>query len=157
MAPNRRIPAAILVTFFACAPAAAQEELIDGSNPDGVMRAARQYGSAALASQPDGNPMVTGRIDGIPYNVHFRNCMDASMCKDINFRVGFLSKLSLETINGWNRTKRFARAYLDGEGDAILEMDVVLDGGVSEANMSEIFAYWRLSMKQFTSYIDAGD
>lgn len=150
----------ILATLFAVAilpqTAITQEmslKLVDGTNIDGVIEAARQYGSATRASQKNGHPMITGRIEGIPYTVRFRNCPDASTCEDMNLRVGFLIKPTPEAINIWNRDKRFTKAYLDADNDAILEMDVILQGGVSAENMNEVFSYWRLSLDQFTAHI----
>lgn len=129
------------------------QELLDGSTIDRIIIAARDYGSAARNIQPDGNPMISGRIDGIPYTVRFRNCTDINNCSDMNFRVGFLVKPDIQTINAWNRDKRFSKSYLDADGDAILEMDVILGGGVSTRNMAEVFSYWRLTLRQYTSYI----
>lgn len=148
----RLTSAAILMLLLAVMPANGQE-FIDGDNIDGVMRAARLHGSAALASQPDGSPMITGRMDGLPYSIHFRNCQNMRLCQDLNFRIGFLIQPGVDSMNTWNQTKCFTRAYLDTEGDAILEMDVVLAGGISANNMSEVFSYWRLSMKQFRTFI----
>jgi len=150
-----RTPPGILGIAFAVLlmiPAVSAQELVDGGRIDGIIQAARAYGSATMASQPDGNPMVSGRINGIPYSARLRNCV-ANNCADMNFRVGFLIKPTPELINSWNRDKRFAKAYLDDEGDAILEMDTVLSGGVSLANLHEVFAYWRLTLNQFSTYI----
>ncbi len=143
---------AILLAGALMIPAARAQDLVDGSDVEGIMRAARAYGSAALATQPDGNPMLSGRINGIPYSARLRNCT-ARDCADMNFRVGFMIKPTPEAINNWNRDKRFSKAYLDNAGDAILEMDVVLSGGVSPDNLGEVFAYWRLTLDQFSAYI----
>lgn len=37
----------------------------------------------------------------------------------------------LEHINAWNRERRFSRAYVDADGDAVLEFDLDLEGGVT--------------------------
>lgn len=37
----------------------------------------------------------------------------------------------LEHINEWNREARFSRAYVDQDGDAVLEFDLDLEGGVT--------------------------
>ncbi len=130
------------------------QNLIDGNNIDEIIFIARQYGSAALAYQADGNPKIIGRIDNIPYIIRLRNCTNEQICEDMNFRVGFLIKPSIELINKWNQTKRFTRAYLDNEKDAILEMDIVIDGGISSKNLDKIFSYWRLSLAAFTKHIE---
>ena len=38
---------------------------------------------------------------------------------------------SLDKVNQWNKEKRFSRAYLDGDGDANVEWDIDLEGGVT--------------------------
>jgi hypothetical protein len=38
---------------------------------------------------------------------------------------------SLDRVNQWNKEKRFSRAYLDGDGDANVEWDIDLEGGVT--------------------------
>jgi hypothetical protein len=40
-------------------------------------------------------------------------------------------RLSLEQVNYWNRTRFLSRAYLDTDGDTILESDLDMDGGVT--------------------------
>ena len=39
---------------------------------------------------------------------------------------------NLDFINDWNRTKRFSRAYLDRDGDVVLETEVDIEPGMSE-------------------------
>ncbi len=34
-------------------------------------------------------------------------------------------------FNAWNREKRLTRAYLDSDGDAVLESDMLFDGGLT--------------------------
>jgi hypothetical protein len=46
-------------------------------------------------------------------------------------------------VNRWNRDYRFGKAYVDAEGDVILEWDVNLWGGVSPANLDDTFDWWR--------------
>jgi len=152
MALNQKTCTTLLFLALCCSSANAQE-LIDGAYIGGIVSAAREFGSATLTSQTDGNPMIAGQIDDIPYSLRFRNCFDNANCEDMNFRVGFLVKPTLEQMNAWNRDKRFSKAYIDAEGDAIIEMDTVLKGGVSKENMREVFSYWRLTLSQFTKHI----
>ena len=118
-----------------------------------MLRIARLFGSAAISRQKNGDPLIAGAINHIPYALRFLNCANRDACEDINFRVGFQVKPSIDVINAWNASKRFSRAYLDGEGDAILEMDVVINGGVSTEMLNSSFEYWRLSLNQFVKHI----
>lgn len=152
MAQYQKISAVFLFIALTSNSAYTQE-LIDGAYIGGIISAAREFGSATLTSQTDGNPMIAGQIDDIPFSLRFRNCFDNANCEDMNFRVGFLVKPTLEQMNTWNRNKRFSKAFLDADGDAIIEMDIILKGGVSRENMREIFSYWRLTLAQFTKHI----
>lgn len=132
--------------------------ILDGNDVDGIVRIARNYGSATFASQPGGAPKILGRIEGINYSVLFINCDQNNRdCTMINFYTGFLDvKTPVERINAWNSERFFGRAYLDQDQDAVVEMDVNLQFGVTQANLDSSFAMWRLILDQFTTYIEFG-
>lgn len=44
---------------------------------------------------------------------------------------------SLETVNNWNKNVRFSRSYMSDEGETVLELDLDLDGGVTEQHVIE--------------------
>lgn len=54
-----------------------------------------------------------------------------------------------EQINEWNRTKRFSRAYLDREGDPIIESDIDLEGGVTRDAMVAWIRTFNISLSAF--------
>jgi hypothetical protein len=64
-------------------------------------------------------------------------------------------QVSFSRINEWNKTKRFAKAYIDNDGDPVLESDYELTGGVTEQNVKEWMKTYVLFLKQFKTYIDA--
>ncbi len=131
------------------------DALIDGADVEEIVNVARGYGSATLETRDDGNPKIAARIDGISYQIYFLNCDEAHVCEDINFYAGFLdNKPSLEHINAWNRDKRFGKAYLDDDLDAVVEMDVNMERGISRANLDATFGVWKLILEQYTDYID---
>jgi len=43
----------------------------------------------------------------------------------------------LSAINEWNRTSRFGRAYVDDQGDPVVELDLLLAGGVTAQTIKE--------------------
>lgn len=138
---------------LAAVPTLAQD-LVDGNSVDEILNLARGYGSASLETQSNGDPKITGKIEGVQYAVYFMNCTDNKACEDLNFYAGFLdNKPSLDTINAWNRDKRFGKAYLDSDEDAVIEFDVNLEHGISRDNMDAAFEVWSLILKQYTDYI----
>lgn len=49
------------------------------------------------------------------------------------FKMYFNDDISLKSINKWNATKRFLTAYIDKDGDLVLQDDLDVQEGISEA------------------------
>jgi formylglycine-generating enzyme required for sulfatase activity len=54
-----------------------------------------------------------------------------------------------DKTNNWNASKSYSKAYLDDEGDVLLELDLDLKGGVTEANIINFFKLSEISIKAF--------
>ncbi len=67
----------------------------------------------------------------------------------VQFRLYMPVETSLDVINEWNMTKMFTKAYLDQDGDPVLEMDVDLDGGITEARLRDAIRTFSLSQIAF--------
>jgi Putative bacterial sensory transduction regulator len=132
----------------------AQAQTLTAADTDGILNAARGYGSATLATQSNGDPQITGKVDGITYQIYFRNCKDNKNCEDLNFYLGFLDlKPKMEVINDWNMNKRFSRAYLDQDKDAVVEMDLDMVKGVSPEYLDSQIGLWTLVVGQFATHV----
>ena len=130
--------------------------LIDGNSTDDILNLARGYGSAILGTQDSGAPKISGKIEGQPYTIYFSSCDDKTHkdCEDLDFYAGYVgSKPDADKINGWNRDTRFARAYIDSDGEAGMDMDVNLVHGVSPDNMDSTLSLWADLVKKFTAFI----
>lgn len=135
------------------APAFAQE-LLDGGDVEAILEIAKAHGEAVLEAQTDGNPRISGRIDGLGYQLFFMNCTDGKACEDLNFYAGFANlKPTVDAINDWNRNKRFGNAYLDSDLDAVIEFDVNLEFGVARDNLDAAFGLWELLLQQYAEHI----
>ena len=142
------------VVALSLAVSAQAQDTITGANTDEILNIARGYGAATLATQSNGDPQINGKINGISYQVYFRNCTDNTNCEDLNFYLGFLDlKPSLEVINDWNYNKRFSRAYLDEDKDACVEMDIDLVQGVSAEYLDAQFNLWNMILTQFAEHV----
>ena len=134
-----------------CAPVQAQT--IDGSAVDEIVAIASNYGAASLDVQTNGQPRITGEVGGIGYQVFFLNC-DSGVCEDLNFYAGFAAlKPTMDSLNAWNREKRFGRAYLDADLDAVIEYDINLEYGVSPDNLNAAFGVWSLVLGEFAEHV----
>jgi len=140
-----------LAGFASTAPAVAQT--IDGSAVNDILGLAMSYGDATLETQDNGQPRIAGKAGGVPYQVFFLNC-DSGTCEDLNFYAGFAGvKPTMDSLNAWNRDKRFGRAYLDGDLDAVIEYDINLEYGVALENLNAAFGVWSLVLGEFAGYV----
>jgi len=63
-------------------------------------------------------------------------------------------KMDLKKVNEWNATKRFSRAYLDQDGDAVIEWDVDLEGGTTHGQLKESIRTYRLGVMTFVRFLN---
>lgn len=61
---------------------------------------------------------------------------------------------SVETINEWNRTKRYATAYLSEEGKARIDNDLVIKGGVTLDVVENFIVNFRDRLNEFAAHVD---
>jgi hypothetical protein len=63
------------------------------------------------------------------------------------------STATLASMNEWNRTKQYSRAFLDADGDPVLESDLDLEGGVSQARVEDFLRTYNDSLRLFLNEI----
>lgn len=56
---------------------------------------------------------------------------------------------TLARVNTWNKTKMYSRAYLDDDGDPVLEAEQDLAGGVTEARLKDFIKTFGISLSTF--------
>lgn len=124
--------------------------LIDATDPQAVLAIASRFGPATLTTDSVGDPMIDGTMDPYTYVVFFYGCKENRDCTTLMFQTRFVgSGETAEEMAEWNRTQRFASAYLDAGGSPTIEMDANLFGGVTEANLDDTFDWWRVVMQTF--------
>lgn len=146
---------ALLAAALAGPGAALGQTLVDATDVEAIATIARDYGTAEVDKDSTGDPLVTGEMGGTNYAVFFYGCTDGADCQTIQFYAYWVLNdgIDVDSLNTWNREKRFAKAYLDDEGDPTLEYDVNLYAGVSETNLSDTFDWWRVVMEAFEEHI----
>lgn len=133
----------------------AQCETISAADPQAMVTLLQASGAAEVTQDQEGDPLITGRMEGISYAVYFYGCTNGQDCTDVQFTAGFTldTPVTLDQINSWNYEKRFGKAYLDTQGDAVIEMNVNLDGGVCTDNFQDTVDFWGLVLREFTGHI----
>ena len=142
---------------LASAASAAEAQMVRAQDPQSLVKALQARGYVAqLTTDRTGDPLIRSAASGTNFQIFFYNCTNNKECATVQFHAGYDLKTgtSLVSINEWNRTQRFGRAYLDKENDPILEMDVDLDdGGVSQLLFIDNLEFWTSSMGGFEKHI----
>lgn len=158
MAPGwTKLAAAAALAALGTGPLLAQT--VSATRPDSIAAVLKTRGLPTELRQPeDGNPFIKSAFDDMPFLIALMNCNDDKQdCKTVQFYFGFNDRkgFSLEKLNEWNRTKRFARAYRDDENDPVLVMDVDTDkGGVPQAVFNENLDVWLNQMQLYRRYVN---
>jgi hypothetical protein len=149
--------AGALLLASATVTARAQMDLVDPADPQSVVNAMQANGyKAVLSFTAAGKPKIDSAISRSKVTVLFNDCRDNANCKSIQFYVGYNVRnkpFSIDKVNEWNQTKRWAKAYIDREGDPVLEMDVNMIGGISGANFADTIDWWRLALTEYEKFI----
>lgn len=145
------LSAAALSTCLGSTQVVTAQSLLDATDVDAIVEIARGYGSVTLETDTVGDPQLVGRMNGVRYTVNFYGCENGANCTTIQFRAAWVNSgnVTMQDMNRWNQDKRFGKAYIDPEGDPVIEWDVNLFGGVSRANLDDSFDWWRLVMADF--------
>jgi hypothetical protein len=138
-------------------PVPAPAYLVHAQDPSTIVRALIGGGySAKLGVDKVGDPMITSAVGGTTFQIFFYNCTNHVQCATVQFHSGYdlTTSPGLDSMNEWNRSERFGRAYLDKENDPILEMDVDLDdGGLSPLLFIDNIEFWGTILGKFEQHI----
>lgn len=146
--------------LFIAPPALADGHLsgmVGVNDNDRIFEIAAAYGPLERRNDEDG-PWFRGEMDGVVYTISFMNCDDTnSNCSSIQFRAWWESNgaHTLEAVNQWNIDRRFSAAYLDAQGNATIEWDVNLAGGITAANFDDNMQWWQVVLSQFEEMVIA--
>lgn len=133
--------------------------LVTKTDANGLVAALLQAGFTAQVKTEGRETYVLGSLGPIPFTAAIDNCTTTSTagCTDISLEMAVSGgrKMSLERMNGWNARTRLARGFLDEEGDPTLRMDIMLDDGVSPANLKAQLMLWGGAMTTFVKFAAA--
>lgn len=155
----RMIAGAALALACLAGPAAADTVMKDISAAE-LVKMMRAQGFAARADTAgDGTPMVIARMGQVKFGVTTYGCKgpkNAMRCSRLQFVTvfdlqGAPSMQAVMAMNAYNNKRLFGRAYVDPEGDAILDMTVNLTRGVTRDNLIDNMTIWVGVLSDFMS------
>ncbi|MGE0501571.1 MAG: YbjN domain-containing protein [Rhizobiaceae bacterium] len=131
-------------------PAGAQD-ILTSPDPEMVLEIAKGFGSAELTKDSGGDPMVSGRMEGLKYAIFFYGCKDGANCRSIQFSAGYTDQFSTERANEWNIKYRWIRA--SSQDGSNFKMDVDFAGGVTRDHVDAQFATWESFVADIKNFV----
>jgi hypothetical protein len=136
---------AALAVMFTPVSASAQDMMRFNSVADGMeLLRSEGYGSVEIENEN----AVSFRYEGSTYLLYIYDDGDIQLYYGVTGVSPSLSK-----INEWNRDFRLSRAYIDREGDPILESDLLADKGVTRTQVRNFFSVFFMLQDSFVDHI----
>ena len=101
----------------------------------------------------DGDPKFDFKLATYDVVLYFYGC-EAEGCTSLRIYAGFPTTPSQETILEWGRNKRYATAYLNKDGRARLDSDLIVKGGVTLGAVEAFILNFRDRLGEFAEHID---
>ena len=148
----------LIMGLSVLSPAQADEPTMSNISGPELVALMQGWGYRAELGVDDYNdPMISSAASGVPFDVIFYDCnqSEPKRCESLMISAGFdfEGSVELSVANDWNLNNRFGRAYVDEEGDPILELDYEMLGGVTPTNIQQTFKYWEASLGDFSGKI----
>lgn len=140
-----------LAAGLGCTTAARSQDIIKVADPEVVLDVAKGFGSASLDKDSSGDPMISGRLQGVKYSIWFYGCKEAKSCRSIQFSTGYTDEFGIEKANEWNTKFRWVKAYA-GDGSNF-KMDVDFYGGVTREFIEAQFSTWDSLISDIKNFV----
>lgn len=119
---------------------------------DDLLRLAAEIGSARIERDDDGDSFIAGNIDGINYSLDVFNC-DPD-CADLALTASFeVSGATNALMNDWNSTRRFGKAYIRDDGDAVLQLAINTRYGITVETFRDDLEWWKVVLEDYVSFV----
>lgn len=146
-----------LFCYLASLFGTASAQIIDATSEQAFVEFLQENGyRAKLDYLENGRPVIDSADSGTNFSIYFLGCAgENNECRTIQFHTGYdlPNGMSMERVNDWNRTARFAKVYIDEQGDPDLEWDVNLEFGVTTENLFYTLVAWTDVMQQFEEFV----
>ncbi len=132
-------------------------ELVRADEPAALVALLQEEGyRAKLTVDSEGDPKIEGRVGQFNFRALFYGCESDKGCHELQLDTGFdmPDGLSFEKANEWNQSKRYGKVYLDDDQDPFLEMNINMDGGLTQENFLDTFEIWHDVVDEFTTFVE---
>ena len=99
------------------------------------------------------DPLITFTLASYETKLFFYDCAEEG-CASIRLYTRFATtSASVETVNAWNQKKRFSTAYLNEDGVACLDTDLIVRGGVTLAEVDAFVLNFRDRLGEYAAHL----
>jgi hypothetical protein len=149
--PSARLPILLAALSLLARPlAAAEPRIVESVTPQQVVKYLAECELPDATIDKDGDVIV--KMHGTPVLL----LVASTKHTVIQFKCGLTdTKATLLMVNEWNLKKRFTKAYIDADGDPNIEMDLDLEGGVTEARLRDAIKTFHQSVRAFIDAIQS--
>ena len=146
---------AFLAATAIAVPAHAQDARVD---PDHIMTVLKDAGYPAEYFNTNKDyRQILSKAGNYQFLVEMYDCVDFKACQTLEFYANFQlrEKPTKEKIAAYTGLSEDARASLDRRGDAFLreELDINVEGGLSDAQFIEKVKHWETMLADFIRYL----
>jgi hypothetical protein len=139
-----------IALLFAGPPASGADGVVNHLSGEELAAILKDEGYVPRLEEPR---VLSAKIEGMKTMFFI-----ADDSESIQAYAGFAAaKATLEQVNVWNQTHRYSRAYIDAEGDPVIELDLDLAGGVTRERIIDFARTAALAIPAFAKQFGAGD
>jgi len=159
----RAAAAGIAAALLAAAPA--RTEVYESISPSQMVALLGAERGTAELNEGETDTTVVGRVQGANYSIYVYDCDGGeftapakpdSACLGFEYRAYFTGYPSdSETINEFNRSHHYGVLWRDEDGDLALQMNVLVEGGITEKAVRASFIWWQSAIAGLHDFMDA--
>lgn len=111
-----------------------------------------EIGSVRRETDEQGVTYLAGTVEGINYVVDVYNCDPG--CADLTFTASFeMQGMTNDLMNEWNASRRFGKAYIRSDGDAIIQMAINTRFGITTETFRDDLIWWQDVLTDYVEFI----
>lgn len=139
---------------------ASAQSYVTSADPQTVIDQLQSLGyRASFEPYDSGRPRILTGIAGVNTNIAFYACDEGdgefTNCKTFMFTTGMdmPDGSSMTTINRWNQTRAFTRAFLDADGTPYFSMTIARGLDMTAEDFRRLLNIWEDAVIDFTDEI----
>lgn len=122
------------------------------ANIDDICPLVAEVGTARVDRDSNGEQYIAATLNGINFAVDVYNCEPD--CADLSFTASFeMEGLTVALMNEWNSTRRFGKAYIRDDGDAVIQIAINTRHGIALETFRDDLVWWETVLQDYVEFI----